>query len=418
MLGRGEQKAAQWVTHVFVLLAALILIFFVTRLAYRYAADRPVGTPSRRWAACAGLGVMVLLIVIAALAYVQRDLPPMSAASDAEQATRTPVSTVPDAPVSHPRPAERQGGGTEPDTAPAPPLSSASQMPVQQPSRLAEIKQRGRLTAAVQDNFNPFSFLDTDQQRAGFDIDLMREFARRWLGDAGAVTFVPVTPERRMATLLEGKVDIIAAALTHTPDRQQQIAFSHTYFQDGQRLLVPEHAEVNDICDLQGKIIAVTRGSTAVNNVQAQASACGFTAERFDAETHAEAVEAVLTGKADAFSTDGLALEQFAAGKPLKVVGNHFSEEPYGLGLPKDDETFRRLVNLTLEAMFADGTLAALYQKWFQDSLRPYPIPPIDKDATDPELLALATADGSPLFPTLQGRPHRLSNTWCKGAIR
>ena len=139
--------------------------------------------------------------------------------------------------------------------------------------------------------------------------------------------------------------------------------------------------------------------------MQAQASACGFTAERFDAETHAEAVEAVLTGKADAFSTDGLALEQFAAGKPLKVVGNHFSEEPYGLGLPKGDETFRRLVNLTLEAMFADGTLAALYQKWFQDSLRPYPILPIDKDAAEPELLALATADGSPLFPTRQEAP-------------
>ena len=319
VLDQGEQQAEQWVTHVFVLLAALILIFFVARLAYRYAADRPVGTPSRRWAACAGLGVMALLIVIAALAYVRRDLPPMSMASDAEQAARTPVGTAPDAHVSQPRPAGK-GGVTVPDTAPAPPLSSASQTPVQPPSRIAEIKQRGRLTAAVQDNFNPFSFLDTDQHRVGFDVDLMREFARRWLGDANAVTFVPVTPDRRMAALLEGKVDLIAAALTHTSDREQQIAFSHTYFQDGQ-------------------------------------------------------------------------------------VGNHFSEEPYGLGLPKGDETFRRLVNLTLEAMFADGTLAALYQKWFQDSLRPYPIPPLNKDTAEPELLALATADGSPLFPTMQEAP-------------
>lgn len=84
---------------------AFILIFFVVRLAYRYAADRPVGTPSRRWAACAGLGVMALLIVMAALAYVQRDLPPMSTASDAEQVAPPPVSTAPDAHVSQPRPA-------------------------------------------------------------------------------------------------------------------------------------------------------------------------------------------------------------------------------------------------------------------------------------------------------------------------
>ena len=41
---------------------------------------------------------------------------------------------------------------------------------------------------------------------------------------------------------------------------------------------------------------------------------------------------AVLTGEADAFSTDGLALERLATGRPLKVVGNHFSQEPYGGG--------------------------------------------------------------------------------------
>jgi ABC-type amino acid transport substrate-binding protein len=203
VLGRGEQKAAQWITHVFVLLAALILIFFVARLAYRYAADRPVGTPSRRWAACAGLGVMLLLIVIAALAYVQRDLPPISAVSDAERVARTPVGTAPDAHVSQPRPAATQGAATAvkgevtvPDTAPTPPLPSASQLPGQQPSRITEIKQRGHLTVAVQDNFNPFSFLDAGQQRVGFDVDLMREFARRWLGDANVVTFVPADGDR------------------------------------------------------------------------------------------------------------------------------------------------------------------------------------------------------------------------------
>ena len=214
-----------------------------------------------------------------------------------------------------------------------------------------------------------------------------------------------MTTERRIATLLEGKVDLIAAALTNTPARQQQIAFSHTYFQDKQRLLVPEGAEVADVCDLQGKVIAVTRGSTAVDNVQAQARACGFTAQLLDVKAQAEAVEAVLTGKAAALSTDGLALEQVAAGKPLKVVRNYVSEEPYGLGLPQGDEAFRRLVNLTLEAMYADGTLATMYQKWFQDSVRPYPLPTFNKDTADPELVALATANVPPVFPTVQGTP-------------
>jgi hypothetical protein len=56
MLDREARHVEQWLTHGFVLLAALILLFFVVRLAYRYAADRPGGTPAWRWTACAGLG--------------------------------------------------------------------------------------------------------------------------------------------------------------------------------------------------------------------------------------------------------------------------------------------------------------------------------------------------------------------------
>jgi len=405
VLDRGEWHAERGITHVFVLLAALILVFFVVRLAYRYGADRPGGTPSRHWTACAGLGGIAVLIVVAALAYVQRSEPRRSAASHAEPAAWVPVgtATAPDAQVSPARTGERQEGaargqgvGTGPETAPAPPRRQASPLPVPPPSRLATIKQQGRLTAAVQDEFPPFSFLDAHQQRVGFEVDLLHAFARHWLGDADAVTLVPVTTDQRIPMLLEGNVDLIAA-VTNTPARQQQIAFSHTYVQDGQRLLVPAHAEVHDLCDLHGKIIVVTQGSTAMDHVQAQARGCGFTAQLRAVASQAEAVGAVLTGEADAFSTDGLALERLATGRPLKVVGPPFSQEPYGVGLPKGDEPLRRLVNLTLEALSADGTLAAMSQKWFQDRVRPYPIPPFNKDTADPDLLALVTTNAPPV---------------------
>ena len=354
-----------------------------------------------------------MLIVVAALAYVQRSEPRRSAASDAEPTAWVPVgtATAPDAQVSPARTGERQEGaargqgvGTGPATAPAPPRRQASPLPVPPPSRLATIKQQGRLTAAVQDEFPPFSFLDAHQQRVGFEVDLLRAFARRWLGDADAVTLVPVTTDQRLPMLLEGKVDLIAAVI-NTPARQQQIAFSHTYVQDGQRLLVPAHAEVHDLCDLHGKIIVVTHGSTAIDHVQAQARGCGFTAQLVSVASQAEAVEAVLTGEADAFSIDGLALERLATGRPLKVVGTPFSQEPYGVGLPKGDEPLRRLVNLTLEALSADGTLAAMYQKWFQDRVRPYPIPPFNKDTADPDLLALVTTNAPPVLTPVADAP-------------
>jgi len=92
VLNRGERHAEQWLTHGFVLLAALMLIFFMVRLAYRYAADGPGGAPSWRWVACAGLCVLAVLVVVTVLAYVQRGFPLMAARPEAHRAQRHEVA--------------------------------------------------------------------------------------------------------------------------------------------------------------------------------------------------------------------------------------------------------------------------------------------------------------------------------------
>jgi ABC-type amino acid transport substrate-binding protein/phage tail protein X len=228
----------------------------------------------------------------------------------------------------------------------------------------------------------------------------MRELARRWLGDGDAVTFVPVTADQRIATLQQGGGDLIAAALTRTAAREQLIDFSQTYFKDGQRILVAEDADIVGPCDLVGRKVAVVAGTTSIDNVKAAAGTCGFDIESDLVlfERHDQAVAALLGGEVEAFISDGIALERVAEGQPLKVVGNHFSEEPYGFGIPSGDERLRRLVDLTLEEMDRDGTYAAIYEKWFGDALSPYPLQADPGLASDQELVALATADLPPLF--------------------
>jgi hypothetical protein len=112
VLNRVAWQGEQWLRHGFVLLAALILLFFVARLAYHYAAYRPVETPSWRWTACAGLGGVALLLVVTALAYVQRGVSPMSASPAAPRAAQAPVGTspAPEARIPHERPAQRRDG--------------------------------------------------------------------------------------------------------------------------------------------------------------------------------------------------------------------------------------------------------------------------------------------------------------------
>ncbi|MEE8302808.1 MAG: efflux RND transporter periplasmic adaptor subunit [Candidatus Tectomicrobia bacterium] len=283
-------------------------------------------------------------------------------------------------------------------TPPAPAAARAETSATHASATIANIIQSGRLTVAVQMNFKPFSFMSTTGQREGFDIDVMREFARRWLDDPDAVTFVPVLTAQRIPTLLDGKADIIAATLTRTPARQQDIAFSLTYFQDGQRLLVPTGSSVSGVCDLHDKPIAVVKGSTAISNLQRTAAARGCSAKLVLFDDHDSAIEAVIQGEADAFSTDSQALEHLAADKPVTIVGNHFSDEPYGLGLPKGDTRFEHLVNATLRAMSDEGTMAAIYAKWFGDRIRPYPLPPDSDRPSDPELTRLITTNTPPIF--------------------
>jgi ABC-type amino acid transport substrate-binding protein len=297
-------------------------------------------------------------------------------------------------------PAEAASART-PDAAAAPSETTAAQT-TPASDGAGTIVDRGRFTAAVEINFKPFSFTDEAGRRVGFDVDMMREFARRWLDDPGAVTFLPVTPDRRIPSLEEGKADLIAAAMTKNPARQEAIDFSLTYFKDGQRLLVAEDSDIAGPCDLAGKKVAVVAGTTSIGNIKAEATTCGFDIEDdlvvFD--LHEKAIEALLNGEVEAFTSDGKALERFAEGKPLKVVGNHFSEEPYGFGIPKGDDRLRQLVNLTMEEMAKDGAYAAIYKKWFGDELSPYPLEgqPDAGQASDQQLASLAVTDVAAIF--------------------
>ena len=261
-------------------------------------------------------------------------------------------------------------------------------------SRLERILDRRRLIAVVQIAFEPFSFYSEDGRRTGFEIDFLREFARRWLDDPNAVTYLPVPSDARIPTLRRGRADLIAAALTKTPERAEQVDFSLTYFKDGQRLLVPETSAVADVCDLEGRKVAAVEDSTSVDNIRAEAASCGYELEDnlVTFRRHDDAVQALLDGEVDAFTSDGVALTTFAEGQPLKVVGNPFSEEPYGFAVSKGDARLLQLIDTTLREMEQDGTYAAIYQRWFGDAIRPLPLGDADARTADADLAELTTS--------------------------
>jgi nucleoid-associated protein YgaU len=185
-----------------------------------------------------------------------------------------------------------------------------------------------------------------------------------------------VPTDARIPTLQRGRADLIAAALTKTPERAELVDFSLTYFEDGQRLLVPEASDIAGPCDLQGRKVAAIEGATSLENIRAAAAACGFEpgGNLVTFRRHADAVQALLAGEVDAFTGDGVALRNFAKGQPLKVVGEPLSQEPYGFAVPKGDQPLRQLIDQTLRDMEQDGTYASIYQRWFGEEIAPRPL--------------------------------------------
>ena len=275
-------------------------------------------------------------------------------------------------------------------TAPVDPVALASAT-----STLARIRARNnRLVAGVKYDFSPFGFLDENGEVVGFDVDLIQALAELW---GVQVELVQVTSANRIDKVAAGEVDLVAASMTHTQGREATIDFSQTYFADGQSLLVRGNAGINGIRELDGGRVAAIEGSTSIIQINDHAAANGVAVEIVPFQGYGPAVDALLAGTVDAVTTDSVALHQFAREHDeLAVVGELFTHEPYGMGLPSGEPTLANLVNSGLQTLKRNGLYDQLYAKWFSAEATPYPIELLPGDLP----YSFADAPNEPEIPT------------------
>jgi len=227
---------------------------------------------------------------------------------------------------------------------------------------LAAVKKKGVLVAGVKDSLPPFGFVDEKSRDiVGYDIDFVKAIAKR-LGVK--LELKPVTSASRMPQLEEGNIDLIAATMTKNPERAKQIGFSHTYFATGQKFITKKGA-VKSLKDLAGKKIGTAKGSTSEQNVkQAIPSA---TVLSFD--DYPQAFLALQQGKVAAVTTDEAILAGMLAKAPNKeryeIPNVQISNEPYGIGMRKQDAKFIAFVNKTILEMEKSGEAKQIFNKWF-----------------------------------------------------
>ena len=224
---------------------------------------------------------------------------------------------------------------------------------------LAAIKARGKLIAGVKFDTPPFGFLDENNQPVGFDIDLVRAIGQR-IGVP--VELVAVTSPTRIPMLVSGNVDLVAASMTRTAEREQAIDFSITYYTGGQSLLVPAASKIAGVQDLAGKPVAVQQGTTLEKNLAAAAP----TAEIVAFKDYNSAWLALRQGRVEALTGSLNILQGFAKdNRDFKIAGTPFSIEPFGIGVRKGDGSLLEAVNATVGDLWTSGAYTELYRRWF-----------------------------------------------------
>jgi glutamate transport system substrate-binding protein len=152
----------------------------------------------------------------------------------------------------------------------------------------------------------------------------------------------------------------VVATYSITPERAKKVAFAGPYYTSGDSILVKKsNTDIKSYKDLAGKTVATEGNSTAVTALEKYAP----DAKQLLFQQDADCVAAVKQGRADAYVLDESILLSDAVTNPdLKVVGQPFTVDPYGVGVTKSDPSAKQFVNAFLQKIEADGTWAKLWK--------------------------------------------------------
>ncbi|WP_406016435.1 glutamate ABC transporter substrate-binding protein [Streptomyces sp. NBC_00984] len=210
---------------------------------------------------------------------------------------------------------------------------------------------------------------------SGFDIEIAKMMSASLGFDPKTIRFKTIASANRETALQNGQIDYYVGTYTINAMRKKLVGFAGPYFMAGQSLLVrtDEH-DINGPQDLAGKTVCSAAGSTPYQRIAADYPKAILVAY----DTYSICVDNLLTYQVDAVTTDDAILLGFAAKAPkeMKVVGKPFSQEPYGIGVPRSDNALRFALNDALEANEKNGNWKKAFEATLGLSGVPAPKPP------------------------------------------
>ena len=238
---------------------------------------------------------------------------------------------------------------------------------------LDEIKSSGTINIGVFSDKNPFGYVDENGEYQGYDV----YFARRIAEDLGVeLNFVSTEAANRVEYLETGKVDIILANFTVTPERAEKVDFALPYMNVALGVVSPDSRIISDLSELTAEDqVIVISGTTAEdylikNNPEIKL-------QKYD--TYANAKNALENGNAAAWANDNTEVIAYALQNEGYTVGipSLGSQDTIAPAVTKGNETLLNWINDEIKALASEqffhkdyeATLVDTYGLDYEESL-------------------------------------------------
>ena len=235
---------------------------------------------------------------------------------------------------------------------------------------LDKIKESGVIRIGVFSDKAPFGYVDENGDYQGYDV----YFAERLAKDLGTeVEYTSLDPASRVEYAATGKVDIVLANFTVTPERAEQVDFALPYMKVALGIVSPESAPVTAPEDLNGKSLIIVKGTTAETYFTKNYP--DIELQKYDA--YADAYNALLDGRGDAFSTDNTEVLAWAMVNPGFTVGvdSLGDLDTIAPAVAKGNETLLAWINEEIESLgeeeFFHADYAATLAEVYGDAANP-----------------------------------------------
>jgi polar amino acid transport system substrate-binding protein len=229
----------------------------------------------------------------------------------------------------------------------------------------ARIATAGKVVVATALSYAPIDFTaEGSGAPIGLDVDIAKCVAKAW---GVTVEFNDMKFDQVMPALLDGKADIIMAAMSDTEERRQQADFVD-YFNAGSGFLVKQGnpKKVQSMTDLCGTRVGIQSATLQVAQTAAQSKSCGDRPITIiEYSKNAASIDALAGGKIDVALMDyPVAIYTTTRMDGVEVAGSQFDTGPYGIAVRKDDGTVKSALDAVVAAMRTKGQYDAILKYW------------------------------------------------------